>query len=246
MEQTIFLSDELRSQKSTNWLIGLCLALGLLFLGFEFTQREIKLPPPAPDDDDKIYESEMVPVTNEPIVAPPVQPEQVVVVETPEPQIDEVDDEQEIEQEQEIVSTEDTNQAISAVVGTGSPVAAPSGPIGPVGPVVEAGGDDKIYDIVEENAGFPGGEEALMEWLNKNLKYPTKCQEQGVQGQVVVGFVVEKDGKITDVKIVRSPDPDMSKEAERVVKEMPKWKPGKQGNKPVRSRFNLPIRFRLG
>lgn len=246
MEQTIFLSDELRSQKSTNWLIGFILALGLLFLGFEFTQREIKLPPVPEDDDDKIYESEMVPVTNEPIVAPPVQPEQVVVVETPEPQIDEVDDEQEIEQEQEIVSTEDNNQAISAVVGTGSPVAAPSGPVGPVGPVVEAGGDDKIYDIVEENAGFPGGEEALMDWLNKNLKYPSKCQEQGVQGQVVVGFVVEKDGRITDIKIVRSPDPDLSKEAERVVKEMPKWKPGKQGNKPVRSRFNLPIRFRLG
>lgn len=245
MEQTVFLSDELRSQKSTNWLIGLCLALGLLFLGFEFTQREIKLPPPVEDNDDKIYESEMVPVTNEPIVAPPVPPEQVVVVETPEPQIEEVDDEQEIEQEQEIVSTEDNNQAISAVVGTGSPVAA-SGPIGPVGPVVEAGGDDKIYDIVEENASFPGGEEALMEWLSKNLKYPTKCQEQGVQGQVVVGFVVEKDGKITDVKIVRSHDEDMSKEAMRVVKEMPKWKPGKQGNKPVRSRFNLPIRFRLG
>ena len=84
-----------------------------------------------------------------------------------------------------------------------------------------------------------------MKWLSENLKYPSICQEQGVQGRVVVRFVVNRDGSIVDVEIVRSPDPNLSKEAERVVKAMPKWKPARQGNKTVRSRFNLPVKFHL-
>ena len=84
-----------------------------------------------------------------------------------------------------------------------------------------------------------------MKWLSEHIKYPSICQEQGVQGRVTVSFVVNRDGSIVDVKIVRTPDPNLAKEAERVVKEMPKWKPARQGNKSVRSRFNLPVMFRL-
>ena len=86
---------------------------------------------------------------------------------------------------------------------------------------------------------------AWFKWLSEHIKYPSICQEQGVQGRVMVAFVVNKDGSIVDVKTLRSPDPNLSKEAERVVKMMPKWKPARQGNKTVRSRFNLPVMFRL-
>ena len=105
--------------------------------------------------------------------------------------------------------------------------------------------EDRIYDVVEENAQFPGGEAECYKWLSQNIKYPADCMENGIQGRVIVSFVVNKDGSIADVKVVRSPDPSLSKEAIRVVSSMPKWKPAHQGNKVVRSRFNLPLMFRL-
>ncbi|MBQ3909390.1 MAG: energy transducer TonB, partial [Bacteroidaceae bacterium] len=86
---------------------------------------------------------------------------------------------------------------------------------------------------------------ACLKWLAEHIKYPSICQEQGVQGRVIVSFVVNKDGSIVDVNTLRSPDTNLTKEAERVVKMMPKWKPARQGNKTVRSRFNLPVLFRL-
>jgi len=105
--------------------------------------------------------------------------------------------------------------------------------------------EDRIFDRVEENAQFPGGDEACFEWLCEHIVYPSVCQEHGVQGRVIVSFVINTDGSLVDVKTLRSPDSNLSKEAERVVKMMPKWKPARLGNKTVRSRFNLPVLFRL-
>ncbi len=231
-------NDELRSQKSTNILIGLVLAFASLFVAFEFTQREVK----AVEDNDKIYdfkmEEDMIPITQQQeMVAPPPAAAPTVME-----FINEVEDDTELPEE-EVETTEEVNQAITAVVGTGAPSAVV--PTGPVGPVVEVDDDERIYEVVEENAQFPGGDEACMKWLAEHLKYPSICQEQGVQGRVFVSFVVNKDGSIVDVEIKRSPDPNLSKEAERVVKSMPKWKPARQGNRTVRSRFNLPVMFRL-
>ena len=231
-------NDELRSQKSTNILIGLVLAFASLFVAFEFTQREVK----AVEDNDKIYdfkmEEDMIPITQQQeMVAPPPAAAPTVME-----FINEVEDDTELPEE-EVETTEEVNQAITAVVGTGAPSAVV--PTGPVGPVVEVDDDERIYEVVEENAQFPGGDEACMKWLAEHLKYPSICQEQGVQGRVFVSFVVNKDGSIVDVEIKRSPDPNLSKEAERVVKSMPKWKPASQGNRTVRSRFNLPVMFRL-
>lgn len=112
-------------------------------------------------------------------------------------------------------------------------------------PLSEETEDDRIYEMVEENAQFPGGDNACFNWLSEHIQYPSVCKEQGVQGRVLVNFVINKDGSVVDVKTVKSPDPNLSKEAERVVKMMPKWKPARQGDKIVRSRFTLPIMFRL-
>ena len=84
-----------------------------------------------------------------------------------------------------------------------------------------------------------------MKWLSENIKYPPICVEQGIQGRVYCQFVVNRDGSIVDIKILRSPDPALSKEAERVLKMMPRWSPGKQRGKPVRVKFSLPVMFRL-
>ena len=105
--------------------------------------------------------------------------------------------------------------------------------------------DDKIYDIVEENAQFPGGDAAMYKWIANHLQYPEECREKGIQGRVMIQFVVNKDGSITDVKVLKSPSVLLSEEAIRVVKAMPKWKPAKDKGKVVRSHFRLPIVFRL-
>ncbi|MBR1468733.1 MAG: energy transducer TonB [Prevotella sp.] len=105
--------------------------------------------------------------------------------------------------------------------------------------------EEKVFEVVEHMPSFPGGDKALLDYLGSNIKYPAVAQENGVQGRVVVSFVVEKDGSITDVKVVRSVDPSLDKEATRVVKSMPKWIPGKQNGSPVRVKFNVPVSFKL-
>ena len=105
--------------------------------------------------------------------------------------------------------------------------------------------EDKVYDVVETNAQFPGGEAECYKFLASQMKYPVKCQQEGIQGRVIVSFVINKDGSIVEVKTIKSPHPALSKEAERIVNLMPKWKPAIQGGKTVRSRYNLPLMFRL-
>ena len=105
--------------------------------------------------------------------------------------------------------------------------------------------DDKIFQVVEHQPEFPGGMEALMKHLSKEIKYPKEAQEKGTQGRVIVQFVVRKDGSITDAKIMKPVDPLLDAEALRVVSEMPNWIPGKQRGEAVNVRFTLPVTFRL-
>lgn len=105
--------------------------------------------------------------------------------------------------------------------------------------------ENKVFDVVEQMPSFPGGPAALMKYLADNIKYPVVAQENGVQGRVVVSFVVERDGSISDVQVVRSVDPSLDKEAQRVVRSMPKWIPGKQNGSAVRVKYNVPVSFRL-
>ena len=105
--------------------------------------------------------------------------------------------------------------------------------------------DLKVYDTVTENARFPGGDDALYRWIAENLEYPEIANINGIQGRVFVRFVVNIDGSITDVKVMRSPDPSLTQEAIRLVKSMPKWRPARYDNKPVRSKIMLPLMFRL-
>ncbi len=111
-----------------------------------------------------------------------------------------------------------------------------------VPPAVE---ETKIFEVVEQMPSFPGGDAALMQFLSKNIKYPVVAEENGIQGRVIATFVVERDGSITDVKVVKSVDPSLDKEAIRVLKSMPKWIPGKQNGSAVRVKYTVPVTFRL-
>lgn len=105
--------------------------------------------------------------------------------------------------------------------------------------------ENKVFDVVEEQPSFPGGQGALMQWLRDNIKYPVIAAENGIEGRVIVQFVVSKTGSISNVAVVRGVDPSLDKEAVRVVSNMPNWTPGKQNGTTVNVRYTLPVTFKL-
>ena len=105
--------------------------------------------------------------------------------------------------------------------------------------------ENKVFDVVEEQPSFPGGPAALMQWLRDNIKYPVVAAENGIEGRVIVQFVVSKTGSISDVRVARGVDPSLDREAIRVVSSMPKWTPGKQNGTTVNVRYTLPVTFKL-
>ena len=227
---------DLEGTKSTGLLIGYIVALAAMFACFEYTTRTYAETDVVYSTVAYVSEEEVVPIT-QPIftAAPPPPAETPAVAEI----LDIVDNNTDIEEEK-IETSEDTHEAQSgpSVQAAGPPMAAP-------GPAVEDGDENDIFEVVEQNPSFPGGEAELMKWLHKNLKYPPVAQENGIQGKVYIQFVVNKDGSIVDPKIIRSADASLDKEAMRVVQAMPKWTPGKQRGKAVRVRFTLPVTFRL-
>jgi len=164
--------------------------------------------------------------------------------------VPEIKKDDEVKEDQEMKSQDDlaeTNTAIGAFTVEGNDETAEvkhvEEKIAEPEPVKEE--ETKVFDVVEQMPSFPGGPSALMQYLNSNIKYPVVAEENGVQGRVVCTFVVEKDGSITDVRVVKSVDPSLDKEAVRVVKGMPKWIPGKQNGSAVRVKYTVPVTFRL-
>ena len=165
--------------------------------------------------------------------------------------VPEIKKDNEVKEDQEMKSQEElqeTNTAIGAfnVEGNdetaGEVLKAKEVIAEPEPPKVE---ETKVFDVVEQMPSFPGGQGALMQWLASNIKYPVVAEENGVQGRVVCTFVVERDGSITDVKVVRGVDPSLDKEAVRVLKQMPSWIPGKQNGSAVRVKYTVPVTFKL-
>ena len=163
----------------------------------------------------------------------------------------EIKKDEEVQEDQEMKSQDElaaTNTAIGAFTVEGNDeeagevLKAKEVIAEPEPPKVE---ETKVFDVVEEMPQFPGGQAALLEYLAKNIKYPVVAEENGVQGRVIVTFVVERDGSITDVKVVKSVDPSLDKEAARVVKSMPHWIPGKQNGSAVRVKYTVPVTFKL-
>ncbi len=186
----------------------------------------------------KVEQKKEIPVARETqkFTAPVIKKDELVKEENQVKQMDQLDDKVAVGNENKEGTKDRTVEAVRNDIA----VAAPPPPPAPKPEV-----STKVFDVVEEMPSFPGGQGALMAFLSSNIKYPVVAQENGVQGRVIVGFVVERDGSISDVKVMRSVDPSLDREAQRVVKAMPKWKPGKQNGSAVRVKYTVPVVFRL-
>ena len=214
---------DLESKKTIFIEIGLVIALAVVLFAFEwksYEKTELNMAARIADD----APEEMVEITqHEKPPPPPKPPQQTTIIEI-------VEDDVEIEDEIEIDIEADQETEIEEYI-----------------PIEEEDEEEEaqIFTVVESMPGFPGGEAARIKYLNENIKYPQMARESGIQGRVFVTFVVEKDGKVTDVRVLRGIGGGCDEEAVRVIKNMPRWNAGKQRGKPVRVQFNMPILFKL-
>ena len=214
----------LEKDKLVYVLMGLVFVLSLVYVALEWTEKEVTKYEVT--DTEFLFEEEVEIQQTSQETPPPPPPPAVQEVEV----LNVVEDN--VETESIEVNTEETEQELVIA----APVEAP----------VEEEEEEVVFVVVESMPEFPGGQQALFKYLSENVKYPVIAQENGIQGRVICQFVVNKDGSIVDVEVVRSGgDPSLDKEAVRVIKSMPKWKPGKQRGKAVRVKYTVPVNFKL-
>ena len=215
----------LEKDKLVYVLMGLVFVLSLVYVALEWTEREVTKYEVT--DTEFLFEEEVEIQQTSQETPPPPPPPAVQEVEV----LNVVEDN--VETESIDINTEDDKETEVVIA---APVEAP----------VEEEEEEVVFVVVEKMPEFPGGQQALFKYLSENVKYPVIAQENGIQGRVICQFVVNRDGSIVDVEVVRSGgDPSLDKEAIRVIKSMPKWKPGKQRGKAVRVKYTVPVNFKL-
>ena len=229
-----FLAWKVIEQKQAEEQQAYMEAMELAKLQQQAKKQEKKKEPVKP----KIEPKKEIPVARETqkFTAPVIKKDELVKEENQVKQMDKLDEKVAVGTE----NKEGTKDRLAEAVRSDIAVAAPPPPPAPKPEV-----SNKVFDVVEEMPHFPGGAAALQAFLSSNTKYPVVAQENGVQGRVIVSFVVERDGSITDVRVVRSVDPSLDREASRVVRSMPRWSPGKQNGSAVRVKYTVPVVFRL-
>ena len=218
----------LENKRLTYTLMGLVLSFAVFYVAFEWTDRDVEKYDVAVSQD-VIFEEEMIEQTvqeeqNTPPPPPPAAPDVIEEIQI-------VDDD--VETADITISSEDDQTQAQEVIQ--APIEMPE----------EDPEENIVFVVAEKMPSFPGGQQALMKYLSENIRYPVIAQENGVQGRVIVQFTVRKDGSIDDVKVVKSADPSLDKEAVRLIKSVPAWDPGMQRGKAVHCKFTVPIVFKL-
>jgi len=220
--------SDLENKKSLFLLIGLVVSLGVCLLAFEWLSKPKEISSLGALNIN-VIEEEVIPITRQEDIntLKPLPPTVIEILNI-------VNNTEDVNNNLDIFDSEANNETFVEV----SPIVIPKEEKDEIE-------ESQIFFIVEEMPEFPGGENALRSYIAKSIKYPIIAQENGIQGKVYVSFVVDKDGGISDAKIVRNVDPSLDKEALRVINSLPKWKPGKQRGKPVRVAYTVPISFVL-
>jgi len=229
MEQKKTAKADLESKKTVFLQIGLVIALAITLAAFEYKSYD-KLEVSGFGDNKFVdVPEEMVQITQQQNTPPPPAPPATTTV------INIVNNDAIVEDDFKIDAEADENTQMEQY----------SAPKVTTQVVEEEVSEVEIFTVVEEAPSYPGGDEARIKFLQENIKYPQMARESGIAGTVYVTFVVERDGNVTDVKVMRGIGGGCDEEAIRVIKAMPKWNPGKQRGKPVRVQFNMPIKFTL-
>ena len=226
MEEKKSPKADLENKKFIFTQIGLVIGMALMLVAFEWKSYEKTVVEVTSRQVENVAE-DIIPITEQKVKPPPPAPVKQVV------KINIVDDNVTVDDDINIDVEADQNTQVDEYVA-------------PVKSVEEESAEEaQIFMVVESMPEYPGGEAALYTFLADNIKYPQMAKESGIQGRVFVTFVVEKDGHVTDVRILRGIGGGCDEEAIRVVKSMPKWTPGKQRGKSVRVQYNLPVKFTL-
>ena len=220
---------DLENKKLSFTLVGLVIVLALVYIVVEWTHRDVILRD-GWEEIVVIEEEDMVPITMQEHVPPPPPPD----IPPPPPVVDEIDIRPD---------DEDVADRVIRPNDDGANILPPPPPPPPV--VSDEPDEHHVFIVVEKMPSFPGGPDAMTRFIRQNLRYPRVAEENGVEGRVTVSFVVNRDGEIVDIEIMRGVDRHLDAEAIRIVRAMPRWNPGEQRGKPVRVKFVLPIVFRL-
>lgn len=219
---------DLQKKKTIFLEIGLVLSLGIILLAFEWTSTG-GINTDLAQMQELVVEEEMIPITQQEEIKPPPappQPQQVIEL------INIVEDDVDLDDDVDLFDMEFNEDVAVQIIDFVDDE--------------EEFEEEEIFVIVEDMPSFQGGDiNKFREYINKNLRYPEIAAENGIQGRVILSFVVEPAGNVSNVRILRGVDPALDKEAIRVVESSPKWQPGMQRGKPVRVSFNIPIIFVL-
>jgi len=214
---------DLEKRKGLFFEIGLVIALLVVFGAFQYKSYEkqtVNLQQQVAENTPE----EMVPITEQKVKPPPPPPPKAVT------QIEVVNDNVDVNEDIDIDAEANDNRVMEKYVPPENE---------------EEVDEQEIFTVVESMPEFPGGTGALMKYLAEHIKYPALAKESGIQGRVFINFVVEPNGSISHVKVLRGIGGGCDEEAVKVVENMPKWKPGLQRGKPVRVSYNLPVKFTL-
>ena len=215
---------EIESHRGTWLLMGFIAVLTFMFVAFEWAQYDKQIDTSMAVRE-LTFDMDMVPITvpEKPLPPPPAAsaPDEIVIVDDTSP-----------EPEGSVLTSENIGEAVTPIY---------------IPPVVDEiiPVEVEIRDYAEVMPAYPGGQKALNAFLAKSIKYPSISQEIGAQGRVIVQFVVDTDGSISNAQVVRGIEPNLDKEALRVINAMPKWTPGRQAGKTVRVKYTVPVLFKL-
>lgn len=240
MEQKKTLQADIDQQRTTGFLLGVILVLAMLFVSLEWNSMPSYDEEATLDLGELMHEDEMVPMSIEEQFAQ-LEPEKAQPKEAEQLHI--VDDNVELAPQEEQVAEEEgegeDEKLLQELQGDDEEAKA----LAPMG--IDPNDNPLKFRLVEDLPQYPGGAVELMKWLTKNLKYPKIAQVRKTEGKVIAHFYVEKDGRITGLKVVQSLSRECDKEALRVLGMMPNWQPGVQNGKPCRTKVSIPIVFKL-
>lgn len=243
MEQKKSQRADLDSKRLTGFLVGLIVSLSLFLAAMEYTTSDSGKPSASNQFDDLLADTDLMPAPDRRDMVSAVEPQ---AKKAPTQKLKVVDRKSQMEKLNDITQMRTVGDGDGTAVGAADGSGAKSDEAAELQPVAVDNNDNPLnFRVVEQLPEFPGGMAAFVKWLTDNLRYPPMAQRQNIQGRVVVTFVINRDGTTSDIKVAKSVNPMLDREALRVARMMPRWKPGLADGKPCRTLFAIPVEFRI-